>query len=97
MEMVQDRYDEEVLVGSDAWPAARRYSEELKTLVRDCLKYFKDNRPSAKEVLRRVDRHLDANPGLREEMADPHGTLLELPDDGAFEIGDLLIAHRPSG
>ncbi|KAF3009851.1 hypothetical protein E8E13_010552 [Curvularia kusanoi] len=97
MEMVQDRYDQEVLVGSDAWPAARRYSEELKTLVRDCLKYFKDNRPSAKEVLRRVDRHLDANPGLREEMADPHGTLLEFPDDGAFEIGDQLIAHRPSG
>lgn len=86
-----DRYDREVLIGSGEFPAAVNYSEELKDLVRDCLRFSKDFRLSPRQVLDRVDSHLKANPGLEDRMKDVPDTLLDIEDNDGFEVGQLLV------
>jgi hypothetical protein len=89
---LNDFYDQEVLVGSRDWPAASRYSEPLKALVRDCLKYWKEYRPTSQEILDRIEGHLAANPQLVLDAMDIAGTGLVLPDNDGFRVGEMLVA-----
>lgn len=90
-----DRYDTELLMGSDDWPAARHYSDELKELVRECLRYDKESRPSPSDVLDRVNTHLEANLGAMEGAMDVGSNLLALPDNRDVQMGELLVINRP--
>ncbi|KAF9692816.1 hypothetical protein EKO04_009107 [Ascochyta lentis] len=93
---INDFYDQEVLIGSREWPAVNLYSEPLKALVRDCLRFWKDYRPTPREVLDRVNNHLLANPQLVDGM-DVVGTGLVLPDDNGFQVGgEVLVAAGPT-
>lgn len=85
-----DRYDREVLVGTGKWAAALKYSDDLRDLVRDCLRFDKEFRPSPSDVLDRVNKHLETTPALVARMTDPD-TLLELADNDGFRVGQLLI------
>ncbi|KAJ4993304.1 hypothetical protein SVAN01_01279 [Stagonosporopsis vannaccii] len=85
---VDDQYRQQVLIGSSEWPASIHYSEELKELVRDCLKFYQQDRPTPKVILDRVKRHLDANPHLKEGAMDADSTLLEFPYHRGQEIGE---------
>lgn len=86
----RDAYDEAVLVGV-MFPAAKRYSEELKALVRRCLKFDKEDRPSAREVLGRADVWLVARPLEAERAESAEGSKLVLPEHRGFEVGELLM------
>ena len=92
---LSDWPDTEVLTGSDDWPASRRYSDELKQLVRDCLRWWKEFRPTPGEILNRVDAHLEANPHLQAHAMDARSTGLVLPGNGGFEVGSSFVAKRP--
>jgi hypothetical protein len=85
-----------ILLGSDRWPAAKRYSQELKDLVADCLNFFQEGRPTPRQVLDAVNEHLEANPPLQGAMADPTGTLLNFTDCDGFEIGQRLVRDVPT-
>lgn len=89
-----DMYHSQVLIGSSDWPAAQRYSVELRDLVRDCLRFWKDYRPSPREVLDRVNRHLDANPHLKADPMDVTRSGLVLPNDYGFVVGHPFV-DRP--
>jgi hypothetical protein len=80
-----------ILLGSDRWPAAKRYSQELKDLVADCLTFFQEGRPTPRHVLDAVNEHLEVNPHLQDDMADPEGTGLSFTDCDGFEIGQRLV------
>lgn len=92
---LDDKYDKAVLIGSKEWPAGRRYSEELKGLVRSCLKYEKEDRPSAREVLDRAERWLRENEEEAQGAMDVGRSLLDLPDNDGLEVGEPLIVRRP--
>lgn len=85
---LDDMYAEQVLVGSRSWPAAQRYGEELKSLVKECLKWEKIERPGAREVLQRADAWLAANGDEALGAMDGGQSWLNLPDDGGFEVGE---------
>lgn len=85
-----------ILLGSDRWPAARRYSQELKDLVADCLTFFQEGRPTPRQVLDAVNEHLEANPHLQDVMADSAGTLLSFTDCDGFETGQRLVRDAPT-
>jgi hypothetical protein len=70
------------------WPAARRYSDELKELVTNCLAFFPEGRHTPRQVLNAVNEHLKANPDLHIDMANPTGTLLTFPDCNDAEMGE---------
>jgi hypothetical protein len=80
-----------ILRGRDGWPAAKKYSQELKYLVADCLAFLQEGRPTPREVLDEVNKHLEANPHLQDGMADPEGTGLRFTDCDGFEIGQRLV------
>lgn len=84
-----------ILLGSDTWPAARKYSQELKDLVADCLAYEKEGRPTPRQLLTAVNEHLEAHPRLQDAMVDPAGTLLDFTDCTGFEIGQELVRQLP--
>lgn len=91
---LNDRYDQQVLVGTD-WPAARKYSEELKDLVRDCLRFDKEMRASLRQVLDRAEKWLRENGeealgamNVEKMIADKE--LLVLPDRDGLEVGGRL-------
>jgi hypothetical protein len=90
-----DAYDEEVLVGTPRFAAASLYSEPLKDLVRRCLKWHKHNRPDPRELLDEVDRHLEANPHLRDGGLKAGDLISVLPNNDGFEIGQQLVIKRP--
>ncbi|KAH6625332.1 kinase-like domain-containing protein [Boeremia exigua] len=91
----EDRYDQEVLVGTAEWAASNNYSEELKALVRSCLKYYQEHRPSLQVILSDVNKHLQANPHLAEAM-DVGSTELAIPDNAGWQIGAPLVVQPPS-
>lgn len=92
-----DRYDTQVLTGSRDWPAASRYSNELKDVVRDCLKFYNVQRPSARQVLDRVEKHLFEHPELEIDPMDVVNTGLAMPECDGFEVGELLVVRPPTG
>ncbi|KAF3039256.1 hypothetical protein E8E11_005434 [Didymella keratinophila] len=89
---LDDKYPKQVLVGSQHWPAAKRYDGELKDLVRRCLKWEKVERPSAREVLEQVNAWLAANQQLAQGAMDVGQSWLDLPDSTGLEVGDVLMA-----
>lgn len=91
---LRDRYDEEVLVGSPDVPAAGRYSDELKGLVRECLAFLPEGRVGLGEVLARARAHLDARPEVGAGAMDVGNTGFEAQDDGGFGVGEPLVVAR---
>lgn len=61
------------------YPASHRYSEELKELIRQCLSFNIENRPTLRNILDRAEAALQMNPYQGEDLR------LDVPEEFGFE------------
>jgi hypothetical protein len=72
------------------FPAAAKYSDELRDLVRECLNFDMEHRPSLEKVYRAATKYLEDTDGAMDVVRDRDGLgLLEL-DLEEFEIGKVF-------
>jgi hypothetical protein len=68
--------------------ASRAYSDELKALVKSCLEWEIDGRPTLRHILNTANRELN-KPGVKEILMNWEGFRLRWPTDNPeFGIGD---------
>jgi serine/threonine protein kinase len=78
------------LTGGKLFPAAANYSDGLRDLVRECLNFHTEHRPSLEKISRAATRYLEDTDGAMDVVRDRDGLgLLEL-DLEEFEIGKVL-------
>ena len=78
------------LTGGKHFPAAANYSNELRNLVRACLNFNVEDRPTLEEIYGAATEDLERNEAAGMDVVmDPDGVGLglKLPDMEEFEIG----------
>jgi serine/threonine protein kinase len=84
-----------VLTGGSAFPAVGEYTDPtLMNLVRSCLNYNPESRPTLRQIygaaqdsLQNADEDEDFNKWAYYELMDKDGLNLKLPSHGEFEVG----------
>jgi serine/threonine protein kinase len=78
------------LTGGKLFPAAAKYSDELRDLVRECLNFDMEHRPSLDKLYRAATKYLEDTDGAMDVLRDRDELgLLEL-DLEEFEIGKVF-------
>ncbi|KAI4961539.1 hypothetical protein J4E86_000567 [Alternaria arbusti] len=76
---------------------AGKYGREVKELVRRCLNFDHNFRPTLKEILAEVDQYFSEDEVLTEQIRDQDGLQLILPDTPEFAIGQPVDAAKRRG
>jgi len=82
---------------STAQYTAGKYGPEVKELVRRCLNFDHNLRPTLKEILAEVDQSFSKDDVLIEQVRDRDGLQLILPDGPEFAIGQPVDAAKRRG
>lgn len=70
--------------------ASKYYTDELKELVRRCLNFHQDARPTPRELFDEADELLNIDPNFADELKNIDSLGLTLPNESEFEIGKQL-------
>jgi len=82
---------------STAQYTAGKYGREVKELVRRCLNFDHNLRPTLKEILAEVDQSFSEDDVLIGQVRDKDGLQLILPDTPEFAIGQPVDAAKRRG
>ena len=85
------------LTGGPYFPAAAKYGDELKNLVRACLNFEPNDRPNLEQIYGAAEEYVEQDETAIDCIMDQDGLGLRLPDDTEFVIGKRfdLAKHRP--
>ena len=82
---------------STAQYTAGKYGREVKELVRRCLNFDHNLRPTLKEILAEVDQYFSEDDILIDQVRDKDGLRLTMPDTPEFAIGQPVDAAKRRG
>jgi serine/threonine protein kinase len=76
--------------GCKACRPAEEYQPDLKQLVRRCLNYEQDERPSLMEIIAEVDQHFSEFPEHMDELMDKGRYNFRVPDLDQLSTGEAM-------
>lgn len=82
---------------STAQYTAGKYGREVKELVRRCLNFDHNLRPTLKEILAEVDQSFSEDDILIDQVRHKDGLRLTMPDTPEFAIGQPVDAAKRRG
>jgi hypothetical protein len=98
-ELTFPSYDESNVLAEDSeiQYTSENYGQGIKALVRKCLDWGQDKRPTLRDIIAEADQYLSDDTVWTEQIMDVDRLHLSLPDDSDFAIGQPVEESKRKG